>query len=195
MATFRNNIIGSIRVPPLSSACLHTIPHTRLSVGGPYTISVNISRGMVGYRPTTIVIELCRFTGSHKASMCSLQFKYSLRVPLLMVLNRHRKGLPPWSLEYPHPSPLPSHPMILCFIVAPPGIKLNYQNKTPNKNLSKSTSVKKGDPTCEWDLPVDFYHHLALSIAHLMTTRIYKVTRITWKDKLNATTFPPKSYT
>jgi hypothetical protein len=45
----------------------HVIPHTGLSVGGPYTIPLNISRAMVGYRSTTTIIQLRRITGSHKA--------------------------------------------------------------------------------------------------------------------------------
>jgi hypothetical protein len=50
--------------------------------------------------------------------------KCSFKGPLRMVLNRHRRGLPPWSLEYPSPSPQPSQPMILHFpLVAPPGLK------------------------------------------------------------------------
>jgi hypothetical protein len=34
------------------------IPHTGLSVGGPHIIPLNISRGMVGYHPTTTIIEI-----------------------------------------------------------------------------------------------------------------------------------------
>jgi hypothetical protein len=41
-------------------------------VGGLYTISLNIARGMVGYRPTTTIIELRQFTGPHKSSMQSV---------------------------------------------------------------------------------------------------------------------------
>jgi hypothetical protein len=50
----------------------NVIPHTRLSVGGPYTIPVNISRGMVGYRLTARIIELRRFTRPHKSNMRSV---------------------------------------------------------------------------------------------------------------------------
>jgi hypothetical protein len=36
----------------------HTILHIGLSVGGSYTISLNNSRGMMGYHPTTTIIKL-----------------------------------------------------------------------------------------------------------------------------------------
>jgi hypothetical protein len=45
------------------------IPHSGLSMGGPYAIMMLISRGMVGYHLTTIIIELRQFTGPHKSSI------------------------------------------------------------------------------------------------------------------------------
>jgi hypothetical protein len=48
------------------------IPHVGQSVGGPYTIPVLISRGMVGYRPTTTIIKLRRFTRPHKSNIQSV---------------------------------------------------------------------------------------------------------------------------
>jgi hypothetical protein len=54
------------------------IPHTMLSVGGLYTTPVYISREMVGYHPTTTIIELRLFTGSLTASMHLVLFKYLL---------------------------------------------------------------------------------------------------------------------
>jgi hypothetical protein len=108
----------------------HTIPHIGLFVGGLYTIPVNISKGMVGYRPTTKIIKLCRFTGNHKMSMRSVQFKYLLKVPLWMVLNQQRWGLQPWSLEYPQTTPRPFHPKILHFpLVVPSGLKITSSSK------------------------------------------------------------------
>jgi hypothetical protein len=50
----------------------HVIPHIGLSMCGPYTIMVNISRGLVGYHPTTTIIKLRRFTGPHKSSIWSV---------------------------------------------------------------------------------------------------------------------------
>jgi hypothetical protein len=50
----------------------HMIPYARLFVGGTYTIPMLISRGMMGYRPTTIIIELHQFTRPHKSSMRSV---------------------------------------------------------------------------------------------------------------------------
>jgi hypothetical protein len=109
----------------------HAIPHTALSVGGPYTVLLNISSGMVGYCPTTTIIEQRQFIGSHKASMQSIQFKYLLKVPLQTVLSRHRRGLPPWGLEYPQSTPQGSHPKILHFLlVSPPSLKFKSSSKT-----------------------------------------------------------------
>jgi hypothetical protein len=53
----------------------HAIPHAGLSVGDPYTILVLISRGMMGYHPTTIFIMLRQFTGPHKFNMLSVHNK------------------------------------------------------------------------------------------------------------------------
>jgi hypothetical protein len=50
----------------------HTIPHTGISVGGLYTITMLISRGMVRYHPTTTIIELCRFIRPHKSGIRSV---------------------------------------------------------------------------------------------------------------------------
>jgi hypothetical protein len=82
MTTFCNDIIGLIRVPALPTARL-TRDITHWAIGGWHIhYHVNISRGMVGYCSTIIIIELRRFTGSHKAGMQSVQFKYFLKVPL-----------------------------------------------------------------------------------------------------------------
>jgi hypothetical protein len=117
MATFHNDIIGSVQVPPLPIACL-PLDTTHWAIRGwpPYT--VNISRGMVWYHLTTTTIKLRRLTRSHIASMRSLR----------TVLNRHRQGLPPWNVEYPQPSPRPSYPKILYFPPFPlPVSNLNHQ--------------------------------------------------------------------
>jgi hypothetical protein len=50
----------------------HVIPHTELSMGGPYTILMLISRGMVGYCLTTTIIKLRQFTRPHKSGMRSV---------------------------------------------------------------------------------------------------------------------------
>jgi hypothetical protein len=120
MATFHNDTVRS--VPPLPSAHFHVIPHAGLSLGGPYTIPMLISRGMVGYCPTTTIIELCWFTGPHKSSMRSVHNQ--ILVQGSTTNGPHRRGLPPWSLKYPHTTPHPSHLMVLHFpLVAPPGLK------------------------------------------------------------------------
>jgi hypothetical protein len=70
-----------------------------------------------------------------------------------MVLNRHRRGLPPWSLEYTHPSPRPFHPMIFPFLlVVPPGLKfkptfIHSFDSLPNFSYFKFIRGKKG-PMC-----------------------------------------------
>jgi hypothetical protein len=123
----------------------HTIPHTGLSLGSPYTIPVNISIGTVGYCTTTTIIKLHRFTGSNKDRMQSVHFKYLLKVPLWKVPNWHGRGLAPWCLEYPHPSPRPSYPKILHFLlVVPSGLKINHQYKTSNKTFLIPLVWKRG---------------------------------------------------
>jgi hypothetical protein len=167
----------------------HAIPHTGLSVGGPYTIPVYIYRGMVEYRPTTTIIKLCRFTGSHKVNIWYVQFKCSLKVPLRTVLNRHRWGLPPWSLEYPQTTPQPSHLKILHFsLVASPDLKFKslsnlYQFSILNY-YSKDGSYMQVGPTT---------HLLPLARTKHSTSNgnIYykRVTRIIQKGNHDAATF------
>jgi hypothetical protein len=135
MATNCNDIIGSIRVPPLPSACLPRDTTRWAICGWPIHYLVSISRGMVGYRPTTTIIKLRRFTGSHKANMRSVQFKYLLKVPLWTVLNRHKRGLPPWSLEYPQTTPRSFHLKLLHFPLFAP---LSLKFKTSSNSLSLS---------------------------------------------------------
>jgi hypothetical protein len=102
----------------------HAIPHARLSMVGPYTILMLISRGMVGYHPTTIINKLCRFTGPHKSGMWPVHNQMLVQGCTMNGLQSTKVGLPSWSLEYPHSSPRPSHPMILPFpLVAPPSLK------------------------------------------------------------------------
>jgi hypothetical protein len=58
--------------------------------------------------------------------------KCSFKGILRTVINRHRRGLPPWSLEYPHTTPRPFHSIILRFpLVAPPGPKIKQQQFIP----------------------------------------------------------------
>jgi hypothetical protein len=174
MAIFHNNIIGSIRVSRLTSACFHVIPHTILSVCGPYTIPVNISKGMVWYRPTTTIIKLYRFTKSHEAIMRSVQFKYLPKVPLRTVLNQHRQWLPLWRLKYPPHSPRPFHSKILRFqLVATSVLKLNHQQNLYQKSFLIPL-VWKGVLHASVTYDSDFYRYLALSTAPLTTTYSYK---------------------
>jgi hypothetical protein len=107
----------------------HVIPHSGLSVGITYTIPILISRGMTRYHPTTIIIQLRRLLDPINKAYGQYIMKCSFKCPLRTVLNRHRQGLPPWSLEYPHTTPRPFHPMILRFpLVVPPGLKFKHHS-------------------------------------------------------------------
>jgi hypothetical protein len=66
--------------------------------------------------------------------------------PLQMVLNGHRRGLPHWSIEYPHTTPHPSLPMILHFpLVVTPDLKFKPSIYfLPNFNHFNSIRGKKG---------------------------------------------------
>jgi hypothetical protein len=65
--------------------------------------------------------------------------KCSFKGPLRTVLNRYRRGLPPWSLKYPHTTQRSSYPMILCFpLVVLPGLKFKYHT-IPFHSLSNSS--------------------------------------------------------
>jgi hypothetical protein len=145
-------------------------------VGGPYTIPINISRGTVGYLPTTTIIKLCQFTGPHKASMHSVQFKYLLEVPLRTVLNRHRRGGYHLGASNIH-NPLPTFPYedTLLSPSCPARSQIKPSLQILQHNHYNTTSVgKRGGRTCEWDLPFIFYRYLVLSIAHLTATYSYK---------------------
>jgi hypothetical protein len=67
VATFHNDIIGSIWVSPLSSSRLSR-DTTHWAIRG-YTILVKISKGMMEYCLTTTIIELRRFTECHISNM------------------------------------------------------------------------------------------------------------------------------
>jgi hypothetical protein len=74
--------------------------------------------------------------GQYKVK-CS--FKGSLRT----LLNQHRRGLPPWSLEYPQTTPWPSHPKILRFpLVVPFSLKFKSSTKFSNKFHFNTIRVK-----------------------------------------------------
>jgi hypothetical protein len=70
----------------------HVIPYARLSVGGPYTIPMLISRGMVGYCPTTTIIELRWFTGPHKSIMRSVHNQMLIQESTTNGPQWHRRG-------------------------------------------------------------------------------------------------------
>jgi hypothetical protein len=127
MSTFHNDTIGSVQVSPLPSSRLprNTTLSTICGWLMHYPKNV-ITRGMVRYRPTTTTIKLRRFTGSHIPACGQYCSILAQRGQNGAVLNQHKRGLPPWSLEYPHPSPRPSHLMILHFpLIVPSGLKLN----------------------------------------------------------------------
>jgi hypothetical protein len=111
---------------------------------------VNISRGMVGYHPTTTTIEQHWFTGPNKLSMQSrFQFEWSSidiggGTTLEVRISTYHS---------------PSHTKMLLFcLVVLPGLKFKstsilYQILT----ILISLYLKRG-PTCKWNQPLVFYH-------------------------------------
>jgi hypothetical protein len=96
-------------------------------MGGPYSIPMLISRATVGYHLTTTIIELRRFTGAHKSSIRSVHNQMLVQGSTTNGSQSTQAGDTPWSLEYPHTTSRPSHPMILRFhLVVPPGLKFKH---------------------------------------------------------------------
>jgi hypothetical protein len=136
----------------------HSIPHAGLSVGGTYTIPMLISREIVGYRLTTTIIELRRFTGPHKSSIRSVHNQILIQGSTTNGSQSTQMGLPPWSLEYSHITLRPSHPMILHFpLVAPSSLKFKHQYILYKILAILIPLEVKGGPTCEWNQPLIFY--------------------------------------
>jgi hypothetical protein len=161
ITTFRNDIVGSIRVPPRPSAC-HPRDTTRWAIYGwpVYYSDAHISRGMMCYHPTNTIIKLRRFTGPHKSSMRSVHNQMLVQgFTMNGHLNRHKQWLSPERLEYPHTTPCPSHPMILHFsLVVSLGLKFKHHSLLYQiLTILNLLEVKKG-PTCEWNQPLIFYH-------------------------------------
>jgi hypothetical protein len=133
IATFHDDTIRSVRVPPLCSGCL---PHDIVPWSYPWvarTLSqISSLEEMVRYRPIATIIELLQFTGSHIPACGQYYLILAQQGENDMVLDWHRRRLPPWCLEYTFSTSGPSHPMILYFpLVAPSVLKLN-QLALPN---------------------------------------------------------------
>jgi hypothetical protein len=116
----------------------HVIPHAGLFVGGPYTIPMLISRGMVAYHLTTIIIEQRQFTGPHKCSMRLVHNKMLVQESTMNSLNWHRWRLPPYNFKYPHFSPRSSHSMILRFSLVVPS---DHKFKTSNHSFHSLSNL------------------------------------------------------
>jgi hypothetical protein len=136
----------------------HTIPHSRLSMGDPYTIPMLISREIVGYRPTTIIIELCRFTGPHKFSMRSVHNQMLSQKSTMNGPQSTQVGAT--TLE-----PRISTSLFLTFPSddtplspsCPARSQINSSiHSLPSFNNFNFIRGKKG-PTCEWNQPLVFY--------------------------------------
>jgi hypothetical protein len=141
----------------------HAIPHSELSVGGPYTISVLISGGIVGYHPTTTLIELHQFIRPHKSSVRSVHNQMLIQGSTInspQLTQVRVTTLEPRISTY-HSSSFPFNyvPNWLCFpLVALPGLKFKSSfHSVPNFNHFNSIRGKKG-PTCKWNQPLIFYH-------------------------------------
>jgi hypothetical protein len=140
----------------------HVIPHAGLSVGGPYTIPMLISKGMVGYRPTTTIIDLCRFTGPHKSGMQSVHNQMLIQGSTTNGPQSIEVEATTLELEYPHTTPHCSYPIILPFpLVTPPHLKFKSTSFHSFHSLSyfnhfNSIRGIKG-PTREWNQPLVFY--------------------------------------
>jgi hypothetical protein len=105
------------------------IPHVGLSVGGMYTIPVFISRGMMGIIQPLQSLSYVDLLDPINSACGQYIIKCSFKGPLRTVLNRHKRGLPLWSLAYPRPSARPFHLMILCVsLVASSGLKFKHQS-------------------------------------------------------------------
>jgi hypothetical protein len=135
------------------------IPHSGLSVGGPYTISMLISRGMEWYPPTTIVIELRRFTRPHKSSIRLVHNKMLVQGSTTNGPQSTQAGattLEPQISTYHSPS-FPSNDTLLS-----PNCPAQSQISIPFHSLphfSQFNSIRgKKGPTYEWHQPLVFYH-------------------------------------
>jgi hypothetical protein len=95
MTTFHNDTRWSVRVSQLPSARLLRDTAPGAIRGWPVHYPNLITRGMVMYRPTTMIIVLRQFTGSHIPA-CG---QYYLILAQLgqndAILNQHSRGLPP----------------------------------------------------------------------------------------------------
>jgi hypothetical protein len=87
----------------------YVIPHTRLSVGGSYTILVYITVGEVMYHPTRWPSKLLSLWDPINHLCASTISMLVTHGPIDAVLNQHRWWLPHQSSEYEN-SPLSSFP-------------------------------------------------------------------------------------
>jgi hypothetical protein len=136
----------------------YAIPHTRLSMGGLYTIPMNISRGMVEYRQTTTIIELRQFTGPHKSSMRSVHNQMFLQGSTTNDPPSTQAGATTLELRIStyHSLSFPSKDAPLSPSCSP-GLKFKSSfHSLLNFNHFHSIRGKKG-PTCEWNQPLVFY--------------------------------------
>jgi hypothetical protein len=137
----------------------HAIPHAGQSVGCPYTIPMLISRGMVGYRPTTTIIEQRRFTKPYKSGMRLVHNQMLIQGSTMNGPQLTQAGAttlkPQISTSLSPTFPYNNTPL---FLVAPPCLKFKSTfHSLPNFSHLNSIRGKKY-PTCEWNQPLVFYH-------------------------------------
>jgi hypothetical protein len=99
----------------------------RLSMGGPNTIPMS-SMKYSGESSNSATVDATKFVGPHKSRMCQYTTQCLLQQGTTdAVLNRHRRGLPPWSSESDirplssFSSSIPNFPL-----VAPSGLTISH---------------------------------------------------------------------
>jgi hypothetical protein len=112
----------------------------------------------VSVSSNTTIINATKFTQPHKFSMCQYCSMLSHQDPNDAVLNRHRWGLPPWSLECPlilsltFPSDDTPHSTSY-----PIRSQINQLSMLLEPKPSLNQQGNKESKSHEWDLPLDFY--------------------------------------
>jgi hypothetical protein len=160
MTTFHNDIIGAIRITSLHSARFpHDTLHWAIHAWPVHYLGVHLYRNI--------------WVLSNHYDICS-KFHYERSsIDTGGATNLEPQICTSVSPTFPYDDTL----------ISPSSLKLNHLYKSSNKTFLKPLVWKRG-PIGEWDLPLELYRCLSLSIAHLTTTCSCKVTNIIWKDKL-----------
>jgi hypothetical protein len=117
-----------------------------------------ISRGMVGYHPTTTIIELCLFTGPHKSSMRLVHNQMLIQGSTTNDPQSTQAGATTLEARISMSLPLTfqsDDTPLSSSCLAWSQIKSSIHSLR-NFNHFSSIRGKKG-PICEWDQPLIFY--------------------------------------